>query len=168
LTTLRLALLLTGVWLGALLASWAVATVNFRMVDRVLGPSARPELEQRLAPLPAPERREVLRHLASEINRALFAGFGLLQLAFATTLLLLVGKAGGSLRTLAALVLGLALVQLVLAFPITSLGRSIDFVPRPLPLDVSHRFGGLHAAFVLLDVAKAGLLLALASLLARR
>ena len=35
---MRLALLLAGVWLGALVASWVVATVNFRMVDHVLGP----------------------------------------------------------------------------------------------------------------------------------
>lgn len=165
---LRLALLLTGVWLGALLASWAVATANFRMVDRVLGPSARPEMQQRLAPLPIPARREALRHLASEINRALFGAFGLAELAGGACLLLLVWGAGGSLRPLALLALAVVGVQVALGIPIASLGRAIDFVPRPLPADVGRRFGMLHGAFVLLDLTKAGLLVALATLLSRR
>ena len=164
----RLALLLAGVWLGALVASWAVATVNFRMVDRVLGPAARPELQQRLAPLPAPERREALRHLASEINRALFGGFGLAQFATGACLLLLVWGAGGGLRLFALLALALVCLQVALGIPITALGRAIDFVPRPLPADTGRRFGMLHGAFVLLDLAKAGLLMALAALLSRR
>ena len=165
---LRLALLLAGVWLGALVASWAVATVNFRMVDRVLGPSARPELQQRLAVVPALERREAFRHLASEINRALFGTFGLAQLLAGAGLLFLVWGTGGSLRLLASLALGLVAVQIALGIPITSLGRSIDFVPRPLPDEVRHRFGMLHGAFVLLDLTKAGLLATLAALVARR
>ena len=165
---LRLALLLAGVWLGALGASWAVATVNFRMVDHVLGPSTRPELQQRLAPLPAPDRREAFRHLASEINRALFGGFGLAQLAAGACLLILVWRAGGSLRLFALLVLALACLQVALGIPITSLGRAIDFVPRPLPEEVGRRFGMLHGAFVLLDLTKAGLLMALATLLSWR
>ena len=77
----RLALLLAGAWLGALVLSWFVATANFRVVDRVLHPPVRPELEERLALVPPGFRREALRHLASEVNRALFRGFGLAQLA---------------------------------------------------------------------------------------
>lgn len=43
----RLLLVVLGLWLGLLLASWVIATVNFRSVDRVLGPELRPELDQR-------------------------------------------------------------------------------------------------------------------------
>jgi hypothetical protein len=164
----RLALLLAGAWLGALLASWAVATVNFRTVDRVLGERTRPELGDRLAPLPPPARREVFRHLASEINRSLFAGFGLVQVAGAALLLALVFPLPGAPRLLAGLALAVVAFQLALGASIASLGRAIDFVPRPLPGEVARRFGMLHSAFVLLDVAKAGLLVAAAAILARR
>ena len=164
----RVALLLAGVWLGALVTSWAVATVNFRMVDRVLGPSARPELQERLAPLKAPERREAFRHLASEINRVLFGSFGVAQLVTGAGLLFLVWGTGGSLRLLASLALAIVAIQIALGIPITSLGRSIDFLPRPLPEGLQHRFGMLHGVFVLLDLAKAGLLATLAALVARR
>ena len=164
----RLALLLTGIWLGALVASWAVATLNFRTVDRVLGPAASPELERRLAPLPPSERRLAFRHLVSEINRTLFGGFGLVQVATGAGLFLLSWGVGGWARPLALLALGLVFLQVALGIPITSLGRAIDFVPRPLPEAVRQRFGMLHGAFVLLDLAKAGLLVTLATLLARR
>jgi hypothetical protein len=45
----RLLLVVAGFWLGMLAASWVMATVNFRTVDRVIA--------------------SVLRHLVSEINR---------------------------------------------------------------------------------------------------
>ena len=77
-------------------------------------------------------------------------------------------RAGGSLRLFALLVLALACLQVALGIPITSLGRAIDFVPRPLPEEVGRRFGMLHGAFVLLDLTKAGLLMALATLLSWR
>jgi hypothetical protein len=130
----RLALLLTGVWLGALVLSWAIATTNFRTVDRVLGAGSRPELQERLAPVPPATRRE----------------------------------APGSLRLLAAAVLGLVVLQLFLVSAITSLGRDIDFVARPLSSDVARRFGLLHGAFAVADLVKAGALVAMAALLARR
>jgi hypothetical protein len=164
----RLALLLTGVWLGALVLSWAIATTNFRTVDRVLGAGSRPELQERLAPVPPATRREAFRHLAAEINRTLFAGFGAFQLGAGVVLLLLLWKAPGSLRLLAAAVLGLVVLQLFLVSAITSLGRDIDFVARPLSSDVARRFGLLHGAFAVADLVKAGALVAMAALLARR
>ena len=77
----RLLLLVAGFWLGMLAASWVMATVNFRTVDRVLGPEARPEMAGRLAALAAEDRRVVLRHLVSEINRTMFRAWALAQLA---------------------------------------------------------------------------------------
>jgi hypothetical protein len=163
------ALLLTGLWLGFLLASWAAATVNFRSVDRVLGPARRAELDQKLAAVPQDDRRIVLRHLASEINRFLFSRWALLQLALGAALLATAWPAGVPLRLVAGAALALALIQvLALAAPIETLGRSIDFVPRPLPPDVARRFGLLHASFVILDLAKAALLAAAGAILARR
>jgi hypothetical protein len=38
----RLLLVVAGFWLGMLAASWVMATVNFRTVDRVIGPGVRP------------------------------------------------------------------------------------------------------------------------------
>src|SRR6185436_4042415 len=42
------ALLLVGLWLGMLFASWVMATVNFRTAERVVGPSATPDMAARL------------------------------------------------------------------------------------------------------------------------
>ena len=164
----RLALLLVGLWLGALFLSWAVATTNFRTVDRVLGPAARPELQERLAATPPPARREALRHLAGELNRGLFGGLALAQLGMGALLLGLCWRGPGVALALAGAALLIVLVQLGLGVPIASLGRSIDFVPRPLPAELGRRFGLLHAGFVLLDLVKALVLGSVALTLLRR
>jgi hypothetical protein len=162
------ALVLTGVWLGALLASWVAATVNFRTVDRVLGAGARPELAERLAPLPEDVRRQALRHLASEINRWSFRWWSVAQLVLGTLVVVLCWRQGGAVRYLALGALLIVAGQLALVRPIVDLGRSIDFLPRPLPPDVGRRFGLLHAAFVCADLLKAGLLVVSMALLGRR
>jgi hypothetical protein len=162
------ALLLLGLWLGLLVASWVSATASFRAVDRVLGPPARPELERRLAGLEAAERRLVLRHLASEINRWMFRRFGVAQLVLALGILALAWPAPGAPRWALAAALLAAALQVGLGASIESLGRSLDFVARPLPPELRRPFGLLHGAFLVLDVAKAALLLAAAQLLARR
>jgi hypothetical protein len=165
----RLLLVLLGLWLGLLLASWVIASVNFRTVDRVLGPSMRPELEQRLSGIAAAERRVALRHLASEINRWMFRYWSLAQMALGAACLIGSLRFGGAPRLLLAGALLIVLIQgFGLAAPITDLGRSIDFVARPLPPDTARRFGLLHAAYVGLDLAKALLLTAAAWTIARR
>ena len=162
------ALVLTGVWLGALLASWVAATVNFRTVDRVLGAEARPELAQKLEPVPADARRQSLRHLASEINRWSFRWWSIAQVVLGAIVAALCWRQPGAARYLLAAALAIVLVQLALVRPIVDLGRSIDFVPRPLPPEVGRRFGLLHAAFVGSDLIKAALLAASAVVLGRR
>jgi hypothetical protein len=162
------ALLLVGVWLGLLFASWAVATANFRTVDRVLGPALRPELQARLAPLPPEDRRAAFRHLASEVNRWIFRWWSPAQAVLAALLLGLCWSMGGSPRALLLAAAGVVLAQWALAGAIVELGRSIDFVPRPLSAEIGRRFGLLHAGYVSLDLAKAVLLLAAGHLLARR
>lgn len=163
-----LTVLLLGLWLGMLLASWVVATINFRTADRVLGPNSRPEVAAKLAGVPAADRRVVLRHLASEINRWIFRWWGLAQLALAAALIGATWRTAGTPRVLAAAALVLTLAQIVaLGPPILELGRSLDFVPRPLPPDLARRFGLLHAGYVGTDLVKALVLAAAARALIR-
>ena len=163
------ALWLTGLWLGLLVASWVSATASFRAVDRVLGPVVRPEIETRLASVAAADRRLVLRHLASEINRWMFRRWAIVQALLALVLVIAAWPGGGASRLLALALFVVVLIQLVgLGPPIARLGESLDFVPRPLPADVARSFGLLHGGFVLLDLAKAVVLVALAFLVARR
>lgn len=161
------ALLVTGLWLGMLVASWVAATASFRAVDRVLGPEIRLELASRLEPIASADRRLVLRHLASEVNRWMFTRFGLAQLALAAGLVAAVWSSGGAARLLVLVAAAIVLGQAALAPAIETLGRSIDFVARPLPPDVARRFASLHGAFVLLDLAKAGLLVVAGYVLTR-
>ncbi len=165
----RLALLVVGLWLGLLVASSAVAIVNFRTVDRLLGPGERPELAQRLAAVQPQDRRVVLRHLVSEVNRWIFRTGSAAQLALAVVLVAASWSLGGLPRALAVAALLLTLGQaLGLAPAIASLGRGFDFVPRPLPQELARRFGLLHGAYVVGDLSKLGLLAAIAVLLLRR
>lgn len=162
------ALVLTGVWLGALLASWVAATVNFRTVDHVLRAGADPQLTRSLDPLPADARRQVLRHLAAEINRWSFRWWARTQLVLAIVLVALSWRHPSVARWLLLGCLLIVLGQIALVRPIVDLGRAIDFVPRPLPAEVARRFGVLHASFAVSDWTKAGLLAAAAVALGRR
>jgi hypothetical protein len=165
----RLALLALGLWLGLLVASSAVATVNFRTVDRLLGPDLRPELARTLESVPAEGRRFALRHVVAEVNRWIFRAGGLAQLALGLLVASLLWSSGRAARALALAALAITAAQAVgLAGPVASFGRPLDFVPRPLPPDVARRFGLLHGAYVTGELAKAGLLVALAALLLRR
>ncbi len=165
----RLGLLVVGLWLGLLVASSAVAIVNFRTVDRLLGPGERPELAQRLATVQPQDRRVVLRHLVSVVIRWFFRTGSAVQLALAVLLLAATWGLGGLPRALAAAAFLLALAQaLGLAGAITSFGRGLDFLPRPLPHELAHRFGLLHGAYVVGDLLKLGLLAVIAVLLLRR
>lgn len=166
---LRASILTAGVWLGFLVASWVVATASFRAAERVAGPGTRAEVSAKLGPVSAEDRRMVLRHLASEINRWMFRAWSATQLVLGLVLVLLAWPLGGWPRGLAAAALALVLVQAFgLAGPIAALGRGLDFLPRPLPAELARRFGALHGAYVLADLVKAGALTGLTLLLLRR
>jgi hypothetical protein len=165
----RLLLVVSGFWLGLLAASWVMATLSFRTVDRVLGPEARPEMASRLAALPEPERRVVLRHLASEINRGRFRTWAIAQLVLGALALGAAWRGDGPTRLLVGAAFLLVLFQLLVLTPaIAAVGRSIDFIPRPLPADVGRRFGMLHAGYVGADFVKAILVALAAWTVARR
>jgi hypothetical protein len=157
-----LSLLAVGLWLGLLVSSWVMATVNFRSAEAAASPDRTPaELNRRLQPLAAEDRRHAFRYLASEINRWMFRSWGLVQGALGVVLLALLWTAGGSARLLAAAALALVLVQVGLLGPmIATVGRQADFLARPLPPDLGRRFGIAHGGYVAVDLVKA-LLLAL-------
>jgi hypothetical protein len=102
--------------------------------------------------------RVVIRYMASEVNRSLFAGYGVLQIGFGAILFLLVllQKPRHTLDIgLVASMLVLAIfLSLVITPMITSLGRSIDFLPRNPPPPVMPRFWMLHGSFTGLDGVK--------------
>jgi hypothetical protein len=165
-----LSLLLLGLWLGLLVSSWILATVNFRTAEAVSSPAGAPEeLNRRLQPLAAEDRRHAFRYLASEINRWMFRSWGLIQAGLGVVLVALLWSAGGAPRALAVAALALVLVQVGLLAPmIAEVGRQIDFLARPLPPDLGRRFGVAHGGYVLADLAKALVLAAAAFVLARR
>lgn len=152
-----------------LVACWVVAITNFRMVDTVLGPAIRPEVSARLAPLSEPDRRMVLRHLVSEVNRWIFRWWSAVQVLLGALLVVLLWRGPGGPRWLMAAASLVALVQALLLVPsLVEMGRGLDFLPRPLPPETARRFGLLHGGYVAADLLKAALLLLAAWLLGRR
>jgi hypothetical protein len=84
-------------------------------------------------------------------------------------LLALAWSQGRAARVLVGVALVLTALQLFgLAGQIASVGRGIDFLPRPLPPDLARRFGVLHGVYVLVDLVKAMALAAAAVVLIRR
>lgn len=146
-------LLLLGGWLIRTLVLWVVATQNFRTVDRLLA-SPSDSFQKRLSVLPPEERREILRHLSSELNRLYFQLWNWTQLGLGV----LMAGAGTQtpLRRRQWGVL-LAMVAVVGAFAvwltpeIIRLGRQIDFSGAPA---FEGRFGSLHFAYVPMDLTK--------------
>ena len=162
-------LVLCGAWLGALFLSWAVASATFRTAETVAALPPAAGAGDHVARVPAETRRPLFRHLASEVNRGMFGRFGWAQLAVAVAVALLAWPVGGAARWMAAAALVVVAVQGVGLGPaILELGRSVDFVARPRPPEVGRRFGMLHGGYVLLDLAKALLVVALAVVVARR
>jgi hypothetical protein len=163
------ALFVIGLWIGLLAASWAMASASFRTVDRLLGPEARPELRARLGPLSPSDRRTVLRHVAAESNRWMFHAWTLAEVVLGAVLVAASWRLGPGPRALALVAAAAVVVQgFGLAPAIAQLGRSLDFVPRPLPPADGRHFGLLHAGYMLADLVKAGALTAAAAIIARR
>jgi hypothetical protein len=160
---------LAGLWLGLLFASWAIASATFRTAGVVAELPPGSPAGDHVARVPSEVRRPLFRHLASEVNRWMFGWFGWAQLALAIVVVLLAWPLGGAVRWLSLLGLVAVAVQGAALGPaILELGRSIDFVARPLAPDVGRRFGLLHGGYVVLDLAKAVALVVLTVVLARR
>ena len=160
-----LALFGTGLWLGLLIASWIFASITFRTAATLAGADARPEMTQRLASLKSDDRLPVLRHMAAEINRTMFRRWLLLQVVLGAAVVFAAARAGALWPAAGAM--AIVLIQAALQAPMSEIGRSVDFLPRPLPAEIGSRFGRLHGAYVLIDLAKGGLLAWLGWVLAR-
>ena len=128
------ALLLAGVWLGLLVASWVAATATFRR--RGPRPGAR---DPPGAVVPASHRSPPTTggsFFATSPRRSTAGcsnAWGWLRLALAVVLLAATWTAEGCALVALAVAAVAAIVQAGLAPAIESLGRSIDFVARPLP-----------------------------------
>jgi hypothetical protein len=168
----RLASLLSGAWLMGSLMMFVVAPTNFHLVDELLAHSHNQSFRALIEHLGSGSTRELLRYLSSELNREFFERWNIVQALLGLELCLLVTKrAPGKGISLAAifderwrrvrlpLVLATAIVVVLLAWAmpaITSLGRSLDFVPREPPPPELARFQQWHVAYTVLDVIKVG------------
>lgn len=146
-----------GAWIAGTLVLAAVATQNFRVIDRILA-APRPEFAQATSPMGHDQTRVVLRHLSSELNRLYFRGWGWVQIALGGILLAMVRGAKPPDRLAtggAVIILLLALgVHLVINPQIIALGRTLDFVPRVPEPPALARFWRLHWAYNVLDGLK--------------
>ena len=133
-----------------------VAGHNFRIVDQRL---AKPGASQAaLAPLGAQTARRVLRHYASELNRAYFAAWEWVQIALGA-LLLIALLAGGResplvLAAAAAMLLIVLLFRFGLTPQITALGRLLDFPSDAIDPAQRSRFWDFHTAYRALEGVK--------------
>ena len=135
---------------------WAVATQNFRLVDRLLA-SPTQEWSVRAAPLASGDARLLMRYQASEVNRLFFDRWGWTQLGLAVGFFWLMfrGSTDRLLRVTALLMLLIAAALQFVVVPETiRLGRVLDFAARSPAPPESAPFWRLHTAYTALDMLK--------------
>jgi hypothetical protein len=151
------AIAVLGVWVGITLFMWFAAGRSFATVERVLQ-SQDPQFTKITKRLKPVETRQLLRNLASEINRTFFSAYGWAQVILGVGLLFLLLRQTPRDTTALAItgtMLGIVLILTLIVTPqIIALGRSIDFVPRNPPPPEMGRFGLLHGAYTGLDGLK--------------
>ncbi len=170
----RWAMFLLGAWLCGTVIASVVAAENFYTVDRLLAGARSRAFASQVDRLGQPDAREMLRYLSSELNRLYFQLWNVTQLPVGVLLLWLLGQNPTSHSSTAAALrtstrhagarrvrwgiigmLGIVVLMTLWLTPaITSLGRSLDFVPRDPPPAGFGRFWMLHGAYVVLDAAK--------------
>lgn len=170
-------------WAIAALGAWAmgsavvsfVASQDFFTIDRLLAASSNERFAALVAQLGAPDARELLRYLASELNRLFFSTWNEVQLALGLAVIVLArpmpGPAARPSRLPWWIVIGMFVVVVVMYLylepQITSMGRALDFVPRDPAPPLLARFGVFHAAYAALEVAKLAAALVVVWLLSR-
>jgi hypothetical protein len=149
---------LLGAWLMGSVIAFAVAPTNFRRVDELLAGSDNATFRALVERVGAADTRELLRYLASELNRVLFTGWNVAQAAIGALVVALAWRALSGSRSLRALALSASLIVVVLLSVFTpwiiDVGRSLDFVPRQPPPPQLARFQLLHVAYTALDMIK--------------
>ena len=152
-----LAIVVLTLWIGWTLFMWFAATRSFRTVDEVLK-SPPAQFSSDVQGQRPEQTREVLRYLASEINRTYFQAYGWGQIVLGAALLLLLAwktPRNHLELAVAALMLFIVVILTLGVMPqIISLGRNIDFLPRTPPPPGYQRFWKLHMMFTGLDGAK--------------
>jgi hypothetical protein len=145
-----------GAWLSGTVLVSVVAAQNFYTVDRLLAGSPNSAFSSVVADLGQPQTRDVLRYLASELNRLYFQLWNITQLALGLLVLWLIGRApSAKARWGIAGMLGLVALMMAWLTPeIVSVGRSLDFVPRDPSPPGMQRFWILHGAYTLLEGVK--------------
>jgi hypothetical protein len=168
----RFAAFLLGAWLAGCLFMDMVATQNFRSVDRLLA-AASPQLAERVQIMGGHDAvRMLLRHQVAEQNRWYFETWEQVQIALgvALFLVLLFGAAADRwMLFFTLLMLSLVLIEHFFLTPeITSLGRTIDFVPPGTSSLSRARFWLFHGSYSASELIKLGTGIVLAVLLVRR
>jgi hypothetical protein len=153
----RAALCLLGAWLLGSLMLFVVAPTNFHLIDELLAGSNNARFHALVEQLGPATARELLRYLASELNRVFFLRWNVAQLLIGGLALWCCWQPPRERRTCRLTLAALLIVLLLLAVftpLITSVGRSLDFVPRePAPAQLG-RFQLLHVAYTALDLCK--------------
>lgn len=166
----RWVLVVLGAWLMGSLMLFVVAPTNFRLIDELLATSRNEAFHALLERVGAASGRELLRYLASELNRTFFLRWNVTQVALGALVLWLLPRPARDRwslgLTLAATSIAAGLLG-VFGPLITSLGRSLDFVPRTPPPPGLARFQLLHVGYTALELVKVGCLAALIHRLAR-
>jgi hypothetical protein len=153
--TQRWTMFVLGLWIAGSLAMLVVATQNFRTVDRLLSSSANATFSSQVKSIGQPASRELLRYLSSELNRLYFQIWNLAQVVLGLVALWLVWRSTATARWgVVAMLVVVAVMTLWLQPEITSVGRSLDFVPREPPPPALGRFWVLHGAYTVLELFK--------------
>jgi hypothetical protein len=156
-TRVRWATFLMGVWVAGSLFVSLVAAENFYTIDRLLSAPANAAFQSATEQLGRPVARDLLRYLSSELNRLYFQLWNVAQIVIGGAVLVLIWRVPGTTRIRRTAIAMFAIVVLMLVWlapQITSVGRSLDFVPRDTPPPQLARFGLLHAAYTMLELAK--------------
>lgn len=165
----KVLLILITMWLAGTVAVWLNASNNFAWSKRALERGEQTGLAAKLRPLPAEDARQVMRHLASEINRSIFRVWDPSQVALAALALWLGWPVSSRWQKAAlAVVLVIALLLVCWITPtVLALGPPLDFVPREPAPPALRTFMAYHGVYLALDGVKMLLLAALIVALAR-
>ena len=151
----RWALALMGAWVMGTIAVAMVAAENFYTIDRLLGARSNALFAQLVDRVGAAETRELLRYLASELNRLYFQIWGFAQLAIGVIVVLLMRDAAPArARHGASAMLAIAVVLLAITPLIIGVGRSLDFVPRDPKPQAMRLFWILHGGYTALSLVQ--------------
>ena len=155
--TRRFICALLGAWIGASLFMASVAAFNFKSVnDLFITP--QPELVGYIKAIGPEKLRMLFRHEAAEFNRALFEGWGLVQIGISLLVfgLLLFGTKEGKFILSVSLLMVLLVtgMHLLVTPSIVGYGRSLDFASPDKEFSMRQRVGAFHNAYTALESVK--------------